>query len=183
MEQEEYEKENIGWHHITYIDNQEILEMIGVKSVNIFSLVDEESKFPKGTDATLLMKLNITHGTKTIYRKPKYDNVAAFGIQHFAGTVYYKISGFLEKNRDSISLDLRKLAANSSNQFVRKLFENDEVLEYSSKSTTLLGQFKNSLDSLIKTISMCEPFFIRCIKPNEIKKPKVWLPFQNERFF
>lgn len=175
MEQEEYEKESIGWKHITYTDNQDILEMIGVKSVNIFSLIDEEAKFPKGTDATLLTKLHLTHGDKTIYRKPKYESTASFGIQHFAGTVYYKVAGFLEKNRDSISLDLRVLAANSSNIFLRKLFEGDEGWDNGKKSVTLLAQFRNSLDSLIKTLSLCEPFFIRCIKPNEVKKSRVCL--------
>lgn len=173
MEQEEYEKENIGWRHITYLDNQEILEMIGVKSVNIFSLIDEETKFPKGTDATLLSKLHLTHGDKTIYRKPKYESTKSFGIQHFAGTVYYKVAGFLEKNRDSVSSDLRSLAATSSNLFLKRLFEVDESWENGKKPVTLLAQFKTSLDLLIKTLSMCEPLFIRCIKPNELKKPRV----------
>lgn len=173
MEQEEYQKEDIGWQHISYVDNQEILELIGVKSVNIFSLIDEETKFPRGTDATLLTKLHITHGDKTLYRKPKYDSMAVFGIQHFAGTVFYKVEGFLEKNRDSVSLDLKMLAMNSSNLFLRSMFEGDDGWENGKKSVTLLAQFKNSLDSLIKTLSCCEPFFIRCIKPNEVKKPKV----------
>lgn len=38
---------------------------------------------------------------------------------------------------------------------------------------TLSLQFKTSLDELIKTLSACHPFFVRCIKPNEYKKPKV----------
>lgn len=173
MEQEEYEKENIGWRHISFTDNRDILEMIGVKAVNIFSLIDEEAKFPRGTDATLLTKLHLTHGDKTIYRKPKYESTKSFGIQHFAGTVFYKVAGFLEKNRDAVSLDLRVLAANSSNLFLRKLFETDDVWENGKKPVTLLAQFKNSLELLIKTLSMCEPFFIRCIKPNEVKKSKV----------
>lgn len=48
MEQVEYEQENINWQHIDFQDNQEILDLIGMKSVNIMSLIDEESKFPKG---------------------------------------------------------------------------------------------------------------------------------------
>lgn len=48
IEQEEYTKEGINWQHISFVDNQDILDMIGVKSLHIMALIDDESKFPKG---------------------------------------------------------------------------------------------------------------------------------------
>lgn len=48
MEQEEYNKNHINWKQIHFVDNQKFLDMIGMKPVNILSLIDEESKFPKG---------------------------------------------------------------------------------------------------------------------------------------
>lgn len=48
MEQEEYTKEGINWKHIEFIDNQDILDMIGMKTLNVMSLIDEETRFPKG---------------------------------------------------------------------------------------------------------------------------------------
>jgi myosin-7 len=47
LEQEEYTREGINWQHMSFIDNQDILDLIGVKPINIMSLIDEESKFPK----------------------------------------------------------------------------------------------------------------------------------------
>lgn len=45
--QEEYDNEGINWQHIEFVDNQDTLDLIGAKPMNIISLVDEESKFPK----------------------------------------------------------------------------------------------------------------------------------------
>ena len=47
MEQEEYNHEAINWQHIEFVDNQEALDLIAVRPLNIMALVDEESKFPK----------------------------------------------------------------------------------------------------------------------------------------
>ena len=41
------------------------------------------------------------------------------------------------------------------------------------KTVTLASQFKKSLDLLMTTLSQCNPFFVRCVKPNEFKKPLV----------
>ena len=47
QEQAEYDKEHIGWEHIEFTDNQEILDLLAAKPLNIIALIDEESKFPK----------------------------------------------------------------------------------------------------------------------------------------
>jgi len=67
--------------------------MIAVKPMNILALVDEESKFPKGTDATLLSKLNGQHSKDKNYLKPKSDMNQQFGLSHFAGVVFYNSKG------------------------------------------------------------------------------------------
>lgn len=148
--------------------------MIGMKPMNIMSLVDEESRFPKGTDSSMLMKLHSTHSTKSNYIKPKADHIPAFGVKHFAGTVHYQIKGFLEKNRDTFSTDLKEMIMQSSNQFLLQLFESEmQSYDTTKRSATLSNQFRSSLDLLMKTLSACHPFFVRCIKPNELKKPHV----------
>lgn len=120
LEQEEYNLEHINWQHIEFTDNQDALDMIAIKPMNIISLIDEESRFPKvhtyqyihisqiekfghiwyvcifqGTDTTMLNKLNFQHKLNSNYIPPKNNYETQFGIQHFAGVVYYETRGEL----------------------------------------------------------------------------------------
>ncbi|KAJ8310298.1 hypothetical protein KUTeg_012163, partial [Tegillarca granosa] len=134
--------------------------------MNIISLVDEEN-------TTMLQKFNLNHGNNKFYIKPKSEVNPLFGLSHFAGVVYYDARGFLEKNRDTFSGDLLSLIQTSSNKYLLKLFSEDISMgiETKKRAPTLGSQFKKSLDSLMKTLGACQPFFVRCIKPNEFKKP------------
>ncbi|XP_068143632.1 LOW QUALITY PROTEIN: myosin-VIIa [Drosophila tropicalis] len=171
MEQAEYQSEHINWQHIEFQDNQQILDLIGMKPINIMSLIDEESKFPKGTDQTLLEKLHVQHGNRSIYVKGKTTQTSLFGIRHYAGVVMYNPLGFLEKNRDSFSSDLRSLVQRSKNKYLVDIFPQEMPMDTTKKQPTLCVKFRNSLDMLMRTLSQAHPYFIRCIKPNEYKEP------------
>lgn len=43
----------------------------------------------------MLQKLNQAHGTGSIYIPPKNNYETQFGIQHFAGVVYYDSKGII----------------------------------------------------------------------------------------
>ncbi|XP_053334493.1 unconventional myosin-VIIa isoform X3 [Clarias gariepinus] len=176
LEQEEYNLEHINWLHIEFTDNQDALDMIANKPMNIMSLIDEESRFPKGTDATMLHKLNSQHKLNTNYIPPKHSHESQFGIQHFAGVVFYETKGFLEKNRDSLHSDIIQLVHSSKNKFIKQIFQADVAMgmETRKRSPTLSSQFKRSLELLMRTLSTCQPFFVRCIKPNELKTPMMF---------
>ncbi|XP_076969617.1 unconventional myosin-VIIa isoform X7 [Tamandua tetradactyla] len=194
LEQEEYDLESIDWLHIEFTDNQDALDMIANRPMNIISLIDEESKFPKGTDSTMLHKLNSQHKLNANYIPPKNNHETQFGINHFAGIVYYETQGFLEKNRDTLHGDIIQLVHSSRNKFIKQIFQADVAMflcGYSSgtlrqsaasakgaetrkRSPTLSSQFKRSLELLMRTLGACQPFFVRCIKPNEFKKPMLF---------
>nr|XP_040140918.1 unconventional myosin-VIIa isoform X6 [Ictidomys tridecemlineatus] len=176
LEQEEYDLESIDWLHIEFTDNQDALDMIANKPMNIISLIDEESKFPKGTDTTMLYKLNSQHKLNNNYVPPKNNHETQFGINHFAGIVYYETQGFLEKNRDTLHGDIIQLVHSSRNKFIKQIFQADVAMgaETRKRSPTLSSQFKRSLELLMRTLGACQPFFVRCIKPNEFKKPMLF---------
>uniref|UniRef100_A0A8C8AHZ3 Myosin VIIB n=1 Tax=Otus sunia TaxID=257818 RepID=A0A8C8AHZ3_9STRI len=188
LEQEEYLAEHIAWNNIDFTDNRQALEVIALKPMNIISLIDEESKFPKGTEATMLVKINSLHGKSKVYIPPKSDHDTKFGINHFAGVVFYESKDFLEKNRDTLSANVMQVVHSSKNKFLREIFHvettppslgrgtirhlgSDHGADTTKRLSTLGGQFKQSLEKLMKILEQCQPYFIRCIKPNDYKKP------------
>uniref|UniRef100_A0A8C3DKP1 Myosin VIIB n=1 Tax=Corvus moneduloides TaxID=1196302 RepID=A0A8C3DKP1_CORMO len=188
LEQEEYLAEHIAWNNIDFTDNRQALEVIALKPMNIISLIDEESRFPKGTDATMLVKINSLHGKSKVYIPPKSVHDTKFGINHFAGVVFYESKDFLEKNRDTLSANVMQVVHSSKNKFLREIFQvettppslgrgtirhlgSDQGLDTTKRLSTLGGQFKQSLEKLMKILEQCQPYFIRCIKPNDYKKP------------
>uniref|UniRef100_A0A663M4W6 Myosin VIIB n=1 Tax=Athene cunicularia TaxID=194338 RepID=A0A663M4W6_ATHCN len=186
LEQEEYLAEHIAWNNIDFTDNRQALEVIALKPMNIISLIDEESKFPKGTEATMLVKINSLHGKSKVYIPPKSDHDTKFGINHFAGIVFYESKDFLEKNRDTLSANVMQVVHSSKNKFLREIFQVEttppslgrgtirqvpSLQDTTKRLSTLGGQFKQSLEKLMKILEQCQPYFIRCIKPNDYKKP------------
>ncbi|OXU26252.1 hypothetical protein TSAR_006991 [Trichomalopsis sarcophagae] len=177
IEQENYIAEGISWNIINFDDNQEVIDLIGLKPLNIMSLIDEESIFPKGSDTSLLSKISLIHGTNNCFKKPKSSLINEFGINHFAGNVQYHVTGFLDKNRDMFSIDFKQLIAASANKFLKSLFSEKELQiknDNNRRSTTLTMKFKESLELLLNTLQKCNPFFIRCIKPNDSQSSKVF---------
>ncbi|PKU48602.1 unconventional myosin-x- hypothetical protein [Limosa lapponica baueri] len=155
LEQLEYSREGLIWEDIDWTDNGECLDLIE-KKLGLLALINEESHFPQATDSTLLEKLNIQHA------------------------VQYDVRGILEKNRDTFRDDLLNLLRESSLDFIYDLFEhvssrnNQDTLKCGSKhrKPTVSLQFKESLHSLMATLSSSNPFFVRCIKPNVQKSSR-----------
>lgn len=177
LEQLEYNKEGLVWVDINWMDNGECLDLIE-KKLGLLALMNEESHFPKATDGTFLEKLHSQHSKNSFYVKPRVA-VHYFGVKHYAGEVVYDVRGMLEKNRDTFRDDILNMLRESRLDFVYDLFEH--VLSRNKQDTlkstikhrrpTVSSQFKDSLHSLMATLSTSNPYFIRCIKPNTHKMP------------
>ncbi|XP_078408901.1 unconventional myosin-X-like [Cetorhinus maximus] len=179
LEQLEYNREGMSWEAIDWMDNAECLDLIE-KKLGLLALINEESRFPKGTDCTLLEKLHSQHGSNSFYVKPRVTD-HQFGIRHYAGEVMYDVRGFLEKNRDTFRDDILYMLKDSRLDFIYDLFERvysrnngDDTVKVGTqrRKPTVSSQFRDSLHSLMATLSSSNPFFIRCIKPNKQKMPE-----------
>ena len=76
--------------------------------MGILSILEEECMFPKASDVTFKTKLYDNHlGKSKNFGKPKPQKnmkyEVHFELYHYAGTVGYNISGWLDKNKDPIN--------------------------------------------------------------------------------
>jgi myosin V len=121
-EQNLYEAEGIDWNFIKFPDNSDVLDLLEDRIVGVFAICDEQVRFPKATDITLIHKLYekcSTHSRFFAGSKEKADNV--FVVKHFAGPVKYSSISFLEKNQDVVRPELANVANNSKSPLVCEL--------------------------------------------------------------
>ncbi|XP_049851037.1 unconventional myosin-XV isoform X4 [Schistocerca gregaria] len=185
LEQQEYAKEKIEWQTITYTDNLPVIHLISKKPVGILHLLDDESNFPKATDISFLEKCHYNHALDELYSRPRMSG-SEFGIRHYAGQVWYNVDGFLDKNRDTLRPDVVELLISSKLSMLSKMFHslrssheaaktinkaNGRFVTMKPRTPTVAARFHDSLQHLLDSMSKCNPWFVRCIKPNNDKAP------------
>ena len=118
-------KEGIDWAMVDFgMDLQKCIDLFE-KPMGILAILEEESLFPKATDKTFEDKLKTNHlGKQSNFVKPmtKNDKNAHFGIVHYAGTVSYNVTGWLEKNKDPLNDTVVEIMKNGSNKLVVHIF-------------------------------------------------------------
>ena len=136
IEQAEYEAEGIDWSYVTFYDNQPCVELIDGRPANksgIFQTLDDASGTNRmDVNSSFLAQINMSwsecKGSLTTrhpnYLAPRFNSDCIFGVQHYAGEVFYNIAHFAEKNRDSTSNDLRELLLRSHNGLLKDAVEN-----------------------------------------------------------
>ncbi|XP_065549859.1 myosin heavy chain, skeletal muscle, adult-like isoform X2 [Lathamus discolor] len=191
LEQEEYKKEGIEWTFIDFgMDLAACIELIE-KPMGIFSILEEECMFPKATDTSFKNKLYDQHlGKSNNFQKPKPAKGKAeahFSLVHYAGTVDYNITGWLEKNKDPLNETVIGLYQKSSVKTLALLFASvgGEAGKFSKISSsckkggkkkgssfqTVSALFRENLNKLMTNLRSTHPHFVRCIIPNETKTP------------
>ena len=174
-EEKTYEDDGIDFQKIDYKDNIDILEVIEDKISGIISILDDELRIPQGSDMRLIDKIDSANRSKITAYKRNFKVKEMFTIMHFAGDVDYNIIGFVEKNRDQTTGNMKEVMQNSDMELVQKLFPSDESTTNKAMNS-LAYQFRNQLIGLMNTLEDTNPYYIKCIKPNHHKNPKEFDP-------
>ncbi|XGW14792.1 hypothetical protein V3C99_000788 [Haemonchus contortus] len=183
QEQEEYEREGIQWSKIDYFNNKIICDLVELPRTGILSVLDDAcASVGNVTDQVFLSELDknlqshkhyTSRGLKQSEKSIKHDE---FRVTHYAGDVTYSVNGFMDKNRDTLFQDLKRLLFNSKSTLLHSLFPDGSksVTEVNRRPPTAGYLFKNSMSTLVAQLASKEPHYIRCIKPNEEKSSTIF---------
>jgi len=99
----------------------------------------------------------------------------SFRIKHYAGSVTYCSQGFLAKNCDVLERDLSSVMFSANHPLLRILFPEGNTKRTMRRRPATLGtQFKISIGALLTVLSNKTCHYVRCIKPNENRMPRVF---------
>merc|ERR1711935_1216736 len=188
VEQEEYVAEGIDWVMVDFGMDLAACIIMFEKPMGIWAILEEESLFPKATDKSFEDKLKAGLGKVPSFAKPqsKTDKNAHFAVVHYAGTVSYNVTAWLEKNKDPVNDTVVDVLKRASNQLLVQLWKEHPgqplVAPEEDKSKkkkkgggakTVSSVYLVQLAELMGTLHATEPHFIRCIVPNTHKQPLV----------
>lgn len=184
IEQEEYKREAIQWDYIDFgLDLQPTIDLIEkANPIGILACLDEDCVVPRTTDKSFCDKIcNLWKGKSEKFEGTRFGD--GFVINHYAGKVEYGTEGWLVKNKDPLNENITRLLARSSISFVSDLFGEfsgtDEQVYQANKGTkkglfrTVAQKHRESLALLMQTLYATQPHFVRCIVPNNEKRPGI----------
>ncbi|XP_068633195.1 unconventional myosin ID [Battus philenor] len=184
QEQEEYAREGIQWTPVQYFNNRIICELVDAPHQGIIAIMDEACLNPtKISDKQLLEAMDkrlsghkhyTSRQLSPIDKKLKHG--VDFRITHYAGDVTYAITGFMDKNKDSLWQDLKRLLHSSRNQSLADMWPEGatNIQKTSKRPPSAATLFRNSMSALVTGLQSKEPFYVRCVKPNPVQAPNAW---------
>merc|ERR1712223_1898713 len=185
-EQEEYVAEGLDWPMVDFgMDAAACINMFE-KPMGIWAILEEETLFPKSTDKSFEDKLKAGHlGKSAPFAKPqsKTDKNAHFAVIHYAGTVSYNVTAWLEKNKDPVNDTVVDVLKNGNNALLLHLWrdhpgqsnppeeDKSKKKKKGSGPKTVTSVYLVQLGELMTILHSTEPHFIRCLVPNTHKQP------------
>merc|ERR1712001_628808 len=113
--------------------------------------------------------------------KSATDPNAHFAIIHYAGTVSYNVTGWLEKNKDPVNDTVVDVLKRGSCELMKTVWADhpgqsappdaEKKKKKKGGGKTVASVYLVQLAELMGTLNITEPHFIRCIVPNTHKKP------------
>ncbi len=169
--QDEYEFEGIAVPNLKFSDNSEVVNLIEGR-MGLISMLNEECLRPHGNDSSFVSKMKKVNQDIDALVKNPLHTPTQFAIMHYAAEVVYEATNFVQKNTDTLPIDLIECASKSSNSLIKSNMKSTDEKPTGSKGRGKLSvssKFRTQLTALMTNISLTRTRYIRCIKPNPEK--------------
>ncbi|XP_052866402.1 unconventional myosin-Ib [Anopheles cruzii] len=173
-QQDLYVNEGLDWIRIDYFDNGPICELIDKPCFGILHLLDEPQVINDGLLLTRLHQCCAGH-THFLARDATLPS-NCFQVRHFEGPVVYTTNGFTEKNMDLLPKHISSCLFQSDLLIASCLFPEGNPKRHANRKppSSLSTNLRTSLQTLLKLLEQRSNHYIFCIKPNELKQPKMF---------
>ena len=175
----------------TYKDNKDVIKLIKIFFLKISDVTMEDKKI-----YDLVKQFDKFIKSDKLFQKVKENKFGVdkfvspfFKVEHTAKSVEYSCKNMIEKNKDEIKIKVSECILNSQSLILKLIFTNtleekefliekDKILDESrviSKNEKFLGlKFCKEMKQLKKELKLCDHHYVRCLKPNEEKKAKLF---------
>lgn len=172
-----YRDEGVSTTVLQYTSNKEVIECLTSKGKSILAILEDQCLAPGGSDTTLVRNCKTSLQSCSKFQAAKVGSDSNFIVIHTIGEIQYCSAGFLFKNKDVLRPELMECVQASTDEVVSQLFEGITMEKGKMAKGMLIGsQFISQLEDLMALINSTEPHFVRCVKPNDSKKPLDFSP-------
>uniref|UniRef100_A0A3B4X353 Myosin IG n=1 Tax=Seriola lalandi dorsalis TaxID=1841481 RepID=A0A3B4X353_SERLL len=184
QEQGEYQREGITWQHIDYFNNQIIVDLVEQPHKGIISILDEAClTVGNVTDTVCLDSMDTKLAQHPHYTSRKLSPTDKtmefqkhFRIRHYAGDVTGVCNGSWDSLDQVGTTCWRKRRTHlkaGTDMILKEMWPDGQlsITEVTKRPLTAATLFKNSIVALVDKLACKEPYYVRCIKPNEMKSP------------
>lgn len=185
---------------VAYADNRECLNLIASRHGGLFATIDNVSRLPMPSDRKLNERLHTLFKRHPNFPTPHpKDRRDTFLIRHYAGTVSYTITSFVDKNNNILSDQFEELVKNSTSRILQEFSDtsrphnrarSESIVSAKSLDRSPLGGgtalskrlkggstsnfFSTQMKGLTTELEGTSCNFVRCIKPNTQMEPGVF---------
>ena len=175
----------------TYKDNKDVIKLIKLFFLKISDVTMEDKKI-----YDLVKQFDKFISTDKLFQKVKENKFWVdkfvspfFFVEHSDKAVEYCANNMIDKNKDEMKIKVSECLLNSNSIIFKFIFtvtlnedefmeEKDKILDESrvvSKNEKFLGlKFCKEMKQLKKELKLCDHHYVRCLKPNEEKKAKIF---------
>ncbi|XP_065207437.1 unconventional myosin-Ia [Planococcus citri] len=185
-EQEEYVREGIEWTPIDYVGTHSVHDTNEKVYDELLSILDcsndlrylsnEEELAQRLDKIKILVDSSSEAGNSKVSQLIFANASNCFSLHHYAGNVIYDVAKFTPKSNDVLHRDVSIVMYSGSHPLMKALFPegSPEMSSLKKLPVPISKQIKIALNGIFRNLNNRRLYYVKCLKPNEIKEPNIF---------